>query len=79
VLKVLQICDDNSIKAKAKEQRISKVKEGIRFILRHFEGRQSLFPRKMSTSLITYIGRHNLPEIIQYFNLLVLHIGGNSP
>ena len=35
----------------AKELRISKVKEGIRFILTHFEGRQQLFPRKMSTSL----------------------------
>jgi hypothetical protein len=35
----------------AKEQRISKVKQGIRFILSHFEGRQQLFPRKMSTAL----------------------------
>ena len=35
----------------AKELRISKVKEGIQFILTHFEGRQQLFPRKMSTSL----------------------------
>ncbi|MGZ5510836.1 MAG: hypothetical protein ACXWFC_10235 [Nitrososphaeraceae archaeon] len=26
-----------------------KVKEGIEFLLSHFEGRQRLFPRKMST------------------------------
>ena len=26
-----------------------KVKEGINFLLSHFEGRQRLFPRKMST------------------------------
>jgi hypothetical protein len=33
------------------EERAAKVKQGIRFILSHFEGRQQLFPRKMSTSL----------------------------
>jgi hypothetical protein len=49
VLRVLQIYYDNNIEAK--EQRITKVKEGIRFILTHFKGRQQLFPRKMSTSL----------------------------
>jgi len=32
-------------------ERIAKVREGIRFILLHFEGRQKLFPRKMSTAL----------------------------
>ena len=49
VLKVLQTrCDIN---AKAKEQRLTSVKEGVIFILRHFEGRQPIFPRKMSTSL----------------------------
>ncbi len=37
--------------SESNEQRIAKVKEGIRFILAHFEGRQQLFPRKMSTSL----------------------------
>ena len=31
--------------------RRDKVKEGIRFLLSHFEGRQRLFPRKMSTAL----------------------------
>ncbi len=36
---------------KEKEKRTDKVKEGIHFILSHFEGRQPLFPRKMSTSL----------------------------
>jgi len=30
--------------------RRDKVKEGIRFLLSHFEGRQRLFPRKMSTA-----------------------------
>jgi hypothetical protein len=49
VLKVLQACCD--INAKAKEQRLTSVKEGVIFILRHFEGRQPIFPRKMSTSL----------------------------
>jgi hypothetical protein len=39
-----------------KDQRIAKVSEGIRFILSHFEGRQRLFPRKMSTALSQ--GRH---------------------
>lgn len=33
-----------------KEERINKVKEGIDFILSHFEGRQQLFPRKISTA-----------------------------
>jgi hypothetical protein len=33
------------------EERAAKVKQGIRFILSHFEGRQQLFPRKMSTAL----------------------------
>lgn len=31
------------------EDRINKVKEGINFILSHFEARQQLFPRKIST------------------------------
>ncbi len=31
-------------------ERITKVKEGIDFILSHFEGRQQLFPRKISTA-----------------------------
>ena len=30
-------------------EREEKVKEGIDFLLSHFEGRQRLFPRKMST------------------------------
>jgi hypothetical protein len=33
-----------------KEERIDKVREGIRFILSHFEKRQQLFPRKISTA-----------------------------
>jgi hypothetical protein len=33
------------------EERATKVKQGIRFILSHFEERQQLFPRKMSTAL----------------------------
>jgi hypothetical protein len=33
------------------EERAAKVKQGIRFILSHFEGRQQIFPRKMSTAL----------------------------
>jgi hypothetical protein len=33
------------------EEKAAKVKQGIRFILSHFEGRQQLFPRKMSTAL----------------------------
>jgi hypothetical protein len=45
----LQIYYDNN--SESKEQRIAKVKEGVQFILTHFEGRQPLFPRKMSTSL----------------------------
>ena len=49
MLKALQIYQNNN--ANTKEQRIFKVKEGSRFILTHFEGRQSLFPRKMSTYL----------------------------
>lgn len=32
------------------ETREEKVKDGINFLLSHFEGRQRLFPRKMSTS-----------------------------
>ena len=31
------------------QEREIKVKEGIEFLLSHFEGRQRLFPRKMST------------------------------
>ena len=34
----------------SKKERIKKVKEGIDFILSHFEGRQQLFPRKISTA-----------------------------
>jgi hypothetical protein len=33
------------------DNRRDKVKEGIKFLLSHFEGRQRLFPRKMSTAL----------------------------
>jgi hypothetical protein len=33
------------------EERAAKIKQGIRFILSHFEGRQPLFPRKMTTAL----------------------------
>jgi hypothetical protein len=33
------------------EERVVKVKQGIRVILAHFEGGQQLFPRKMSTPL----------------------------
>ena len=33
-----------------KQEREKQVKEGIDFLLSHFEGRQRLFPRKMSTS-----------------------------
>jgi hypothetical protein len=33
------------------EERAAKIKQGIRFILSHYEGRQQLFPRKMSTAL----------------------------
>jgi hypothetical protein len=47
VLKALQIYYYNN----SSNESIAKVKEGIRFILTHFEGRQPLFPRKMSTSL----------------------------
>lgn len=35
---------------KNRTERTNKVKEGIDFILSHFEGRQQLFPRKMSTA-----------------------------
>ncbi|MBA3978419.1 MAG: hypothetical protein H0X50_09565 [Nitrosopumilus sp.] len=31
-------------------ERTDKVKEGIKFILYHFKGRQQLFPRKMATA-----------------------------
>ena len=40
----------SEIDNKKKEDRIYKVKEGISFILSHFEKRQQLFPRKMSTA-----------------------------
>lgn len=43
------IFGENNI-SKKKEDRIDKVKEGIDFILSHFEGRQQLFPRKISTA-----------------------------
>ena len=33
------------------DNRRDKVKEGIKFLLSHFEGRQRLFPRKISTAL----------------------------
>jgi hypothetical protein len=52
-------------------EQISKVKEGIDFIFSHFEGRQPLFPRKMSTSLsngrqfIVYNQKHILNECIR--------------
>ncbi len=35
---------------KENEKRIFKVKEGIQLIFSHFEGRQQLFPRKMTTA-----------------------------
>ncbi len=38
------------------EERAAKVKQGIRFIQSHCEGKQQLFPRKMSTALSQ--GRH---------------------
>ena len=44
-----------------------KVKEGISFLLSHFEGRQRLFPRKMST-FATNGGQfqvHNEEQIFQ--------------
>jgi hypothetical protein len=41
----LQTLSENHI------ERILKVREGTRFLLSHFEGRQQLFPRKMSTAL----------------------------
>ena len=44
MLKVLQIFRQDN------EERINKVKAGIDFILSHFEGRQQLFPRKISTA-----------------------------
>jgi Primase X len=44
VLKVLQIFRQDN------ETRTDNVKEGIDFILSHFEGRQQLFPRKISTT-----------------------------
>ena len=37
--------------ANSKEERITQVRKGISVILSHFEGRQPLFPRKMSTAL----------------------------
>jgi hypothetical protein len=43
-------------KEEKQHQRIAKVRAGIIFILLHFEGRQKLFPRKMSTALSQ--GRH---------------------
>ena len=43
MLKVLQIFRQDT-------EKINKVKEGIDFILSHFEGRQQLFPRKISTA-----------------------------
>ncbi len=46
--KLLQII--SSLNYKIEQERIDKVREGIRLILSHFEGRQRLFPRKMSTA-----------------------------
>ena len=52
-------------------EQILKVNKGINFMLSHFEGRQSLFPRKMSTSLsngrqfIVYNQKHILDECIK--------------
>ncbi|MDF0680309.1 MAG: hypothetical protein P0116_05030, partial [Candidatus Nitrosocosmicus sp.] len=45
------IFGNSDIDYKKKEDRINKVKEGIDFILSHFEERQQLFPRKISTSI----------------------------
>jgi len=42
--------NSNCINNDTKEERINRVKEGIHFIFSHFEKRQQLFPRKMSTS-----------------------------
>ena len=44
------IFGNSGINNDTKEERINKVEEGIDFILSHFEKRQQLFPRKMSTS-----------------------------
>jgi hypothetical protein len=49
VKKLLQII--GSFNYKIEQERIGKVREGINFILSHFEKRQRLFPRKMSTAL----------------------------
>ncbi len=45
------IFGDSDIDNKKKKDRINKVKEGIAFIFSHFEKRQKLFPRKISTSI----------------------------
>ncbi|KAA2283581.1 hypothetical protein [Candidatus Nitrosocosmicus sp. SS] len=44
------ISGNSGVDYKKKDDRINKVKEGIDFILSHFEGRQQLFPRKISTA-----------------------------
>jgi hypothetical protein len=44
------ISGNSGIDYKKKDDRINKVKEGIDFILSHFEKRQQLFPRKISTA-----------------------------
>ena len=41
----MQILSENN-----NQERIAKVREGTRFLLSHLEGRQQLFPRKMSTA-----------------------------
>ena len=48
MLLVLQVYHRNEMTTTVENQE-EKVKEGIDFLLSHFEGRQRLFPRKMST------------------------------
>jgi hypothetical protein len=45
------IFGNSDIDNKKKEDRINKVNEGLDFILSHFEKRQQLFPRKISTCI----------------------------
>lgn len=47
MLEALQTCSKDIC---SKEERTEKLRKAIRFILSHFEGRQQLFPRKISTA-----------------------------
>ena len=48
----MQIYDSSSKNNQEQQQQTEiKVSQGIQFLLSHFEGRQPLFPRKMSTAL----------------------------